>query len=561
MFGGILSENPGEFTDAVVLLEQQFKALVMEKRRQLSFKPLESGQSDQPILRAVDQQDEEQLPSICIALHHARRRAGYELTDVAKALRIQLSHLQALEDGRFEDLPGETYAVGFLKSYGGFLGLDTEDLVARYKTETGAISAKQRLEFPVPSKESRMPRPWLVLLALALAGVAYGGWQYYSTEGQIATDIVADVSEKFTDPSASGSIATAPAAIEPVEAEPAASDAPVAVENQTVAPETLASVVEEDTPEISAPEIAILENESVEGDIGGLSENLLTEEPTPAPAMSEMTSDSVSTAALAPETAASETSASVQPETNLVVEPPEDSAPLMPATVELPAADESALASSAATDSSSFSSATVDDFTSTNLLDQTAAPDLSRTSDIPAARDENTLSAEVAAPEVPETPSEQSAWFEPRIDYQFAPVEPASETPSMAGPRVSRDTDLSATDVAAAEPDSSQFSVAYVPRVYGRTNQSGRVTITATADSWVQVQGPDSELLLTRILRTGDSYYVPNRPDLIMVTGNAGALEIRVDGSLVDPVGPVGVVRRNVALDPGRLLEGTAVEN
>jgi len=113
----------------------------MEKRRNLSFKPIEPGLSDQPVLREVG--DGEQLPSVCTALHQARLRAGYELTDVAKALRIQLRHLQALEDGRFDDLPGETYAVGFLKSYGGFLGLEIEELVARYKAETGNDASKQ----------------------------------------------------------------------------------------------------------------------------------------------------------------------------------------------------------------------------------------------------------------------------------------------------------------------------------------------------------------------------------------------------------------------------------
>ena len=44
-----------------------------------------------------------------------------------------------------------------------------------------------------------------------------------------------------------------------------------------------------------------------------------------------------------------------------------------------------------------------------------------------------------------------------------------------------------------------------------------------------------------------------------MLTGNAGGLEIRVDGVTVPPIGPVGTVRRQIALDPTRLLSGTAM--
>src|SRR5690606_17729813 len=73
-------------------------------------------------------------------------------------------------------------------------------------------------------------------------------------------------------------------------------------------------------------------------------------------------------------------------------------------------------------------------------------------------------------------------------------------------------------------------SSGYVPQVFGVGNRGSRVTLRALADSWVQVQGPDSELLLTRVLRSGDVYLVPDRTDLTLVTGNAGGLEVLVDG-------------------------------
>jgi len=46
---------------------------------------------------------------------------------------------------------------------------------------------------------------------------------------------------------------------------------------------------------------------------------------------------------------------------------------------------------------------------------------------------------------------------------------------------------------------------------------------------------------------------------LSLITGNAGALEILVDGAAVPSIGPVGAVRRNVVLEAEKLKDGSAV--
>ena len=43
----------------------------------------------------------------------ARERLGWTLPDIAAHLRIRLPYLEAIEDGRIADLPGNAYAVGF----------------------------------------------------------------------------------------------------------------------------------------------------------------------------------------------------------------------------------------------------------------------------------------------------------------------------------------------------------------------------------------------------------------------------------------------------------------
>ena len=99
------------------------------------------------------------------------------------------------------------------------------------------------------------------------------------------------------------------------------------------------------------------------------------------------------------------------------------------------------------------------------------------------------------------------------------------------------------------------------PRVYGEGNEDARIVLRARGDSWVQIRASDDSLLMTRTLRTGDSYRVPNQGGLKLMTGNAGALDILVDNQATPSLGPFGAVRRNVVLDAERLKAGTAAPN
>ena len=107
-------------------------------------------------------------------------------------------------------------------------------------------------------------------------------------------------------------------------------------------------------------------------------------------------------------------------------------------------------------------------------------------------------------------------------------------------------------------PQTAAVPGARTPRIYGENNGDSRIVLRATQDSWVQVRDRDEALLLTRVLRIGDSYRVPNQDGLTLLTGNAGGIDIEVDGTRVPALGPVGSVRRQIVLDPDRLLRGTA---
>lgn len=108
----------------------------------------------------------------------------------------------------------------------------------------------------------------------------------------------------------------------------------------------------------------------------------------------------------------------------------------------------------------------------------------------------------------------------------------------------------------AAPPPPEPEPEAPPAKLFGATNTDGRVLIVARMDSWIQVRGKDRDLIFSRTLRAGDSFRAPNRGDLNLMTGNAGGLEIVVDGKPIPPIGPIGSVRRDISLNPEKLMQG-----
>lgn len=126
-----------------------------------------------------------------------RDRFGLLLTEVSERLRIRVAYLEAIEEGRFGDLPGRIYAIGFLRSYAEFLGADGDVCVQMFKDEAGTGGHSRRLEFPVPQNENRRPGPATLLVAVLLGAAVYGGWFVLQGEDQQIVDIVPEVPESI----------------------------------------------------------------------------------------------------------------------------------------------------------------------------------------------------------------------------------------------------------------------------------------------------------------------------------------------------------------------------
>lgn len=67
------------------------------------------------------------------SLREVRIRRGVELAQVEAETHIRTRYLKALEDERFDLLPGDAYVRGFLRTYADYLELDAELFVDEYK--------------------------------------------------------------------------------------------------------------------------------------------------------------------------------------------------------------------------------------------------------------------------------------------------------------------------------------------------------------------------------------------------------------------------------------------
>lgn len=372
-----------------------------------------SPQSSPPAPLAGDSQS-----SLGQALRLAREAHGVSLDDAAAALRIKAAYLRALETGHYDQLPGTAYAIGFVRTYAEYLGLNGADLVQRFKAEsTGGQGPRATLTFPSPAPRGRVPGLGPLLIALIVAALIGAVWFFWRNEAQNLLSSVPEV------------------------------------------PERLRSLIQGTGP-------------------------------TEAPVSSQTA-----------------TGAQILP-------PPIATAPTAGSTIPMPPA-------------------------------------------VTAAAAQSTVASAVPAPPVPPQPPIPAPAEPVR---HLAPIPPpAAAAPEDQPPPPPEDTVPAPTAQAVAAPPAPP-PVAAPPadgRVFGAVNDPVRVIIRSKGESWVQVRDGDNQAVMTRVLRAGDQYRVPNRPGLTLMTGNAGALEVTVDGAPAPALGPIGMVRRAVPLDPERLKQGT----
>jgi cytoskeleton protein RodZ len=142
------------------------------------------------------------------SLREARTRRGLSLDDVAGGLRIRERHVTALEEERWELLPGEAYAKGFLRMYAEYLGLDGGLCVDEYNERIAAhLDQALVLESLGPTKGrnrllSRTIAGLVAVGALVAALNAFGSGTQSSAHVQADLSNVANAAppKKVSDP-------------------------------------------------------------------------------------------------------------------------------------------------------------------------------------------------------------------------------------------------------------------------------------------------------------------------------------------------------------------------
>lgn len=120
------------------------------------------------------------------------------IDDVAARLRIRSRYLEAIEQGRFDQLPGAAYIPAFLRAYAGYIGLDADKVMTAYQL-SGPVPIARPVTLPAdfPLVERRAPIGLAVLTVLLVIGAGYAVWHYLPRQQMIVSEKVPPVPDRL----------------------------------------------------------------------------------------------------------------------------------------------------------------------------------------------------------------------------------------------------------------------------------------------------------------------------------------------------------------------------
>jgi len=168
-------------------------------------------------------------------LKKEREQRGVTLDDISLNTKIGTRLLRALEEEKFEQLPGGIFNKGFVRAYARHLGLDEEQTIADYMSASGATQPQHvqpEGAFPIQVPQERKPPPlpdrrihvtgessrrdaaadipWGILaIALLVVAILLASWSYLHRPPQTEKTGIAPASESApaSSPAASDSSA------------------------------------------------------------------------------------------------------------------------------------------------------------------------------------------------------------------------------------------------------------------------------------------------------------------------------------------------------------------
>lgn len=116
------------------------------------------------------------MASVGRFLRDKREERRMSIAEIARATRMPVSSVERIEADQFDELPGEVFVRGFLKSYAQAVGLSSDEVLARY-TASRRVAWVTPLPMPSASRPARGRRVGvaiafvllLILFTLALS--------------------------------------------------------------------------------------------------------------------------------------------------------------------------------------------------------------------------------------------------------------------------------------------------------------------------------------------------------------------------------------------------------
>ena len=337
------------------------------------------------------------------ALQEARHKSNQSLSQISSLLRIRHDYLKAIENGTPDDIPGTTYAIGFIKSYSNYLGIDPENYINSLKTKVQNPELKNSNVFPSPAPEGKIPSVMVIFTTILITGgivLIWNNLQKTSTHLSNQHDVIKSQTNTI-----------------------------IAVGEQE----------EQNSDSRSSPKKKVLTKNSLQH-----VEKIVVSKTTP--------------------------------DNNLKTKK----------------------------------------YKSVKLIENKGIE----------PNDSQSVTTKRTKKKSPETATINSSSLNETTDQFQAKAK----------------TDLIDVKRLKVLNDSSILALP-------------SVTIQATADSWIQIKAFDSNILLSRILKTHETYNVPNRNDLLLSTGNIGALVIRINGKKIPKYAGSMRVVKDIALTKENLLK------
>jgi cytoskeleton protein RodZ len=107
-------------------------------------------------------------------LKHERELRGVPLEEISGATKIHIRFLQALEDNNFDELPGEVFIKGYIRSYANTIGSDVEEMLNIYEESVGNKSIENNSDSASESNTSAKNFLGFALAGLIILALIFG---------------------------------------------------------------------------------------------------------------------------------------------------------------------------------------------------------------------------------------------------------------------------------------------------------------------------------------------------------------------------------------------------